>query len=101
MKEKCHNCGQTGHISMVCRSSTTKSQKPKGRPAKGLHFVNKEESSPLEELTPEESNNLFMIYSFSSRSDPIKLAVEVNGHKFDMELDTGASVSIISEDTLN
>ena len=81
-KEKCHNCSKTGHISKVCQSPTTKFQKSKGRPAKGLHSVNKEESSPLEELTPEESNNLFMIYSFSSRSDPIKLAVKVNGHKF-------------------
>ena len=42
-----------------------------------------------------------MIYSFSSRSDPIKLAVEVNGHKLDKELETGASVSVISEDTFN
>ena len=77
------------------------SQKSKGRPAKGLDSVNKEESSPLKEFTPEESNDLFMIYSFSSRSDPIKLAVEVNSHKLDMELDTGASVSVISEDTFN
>ena len=85
----------------MCRSPTSKSQKSKGRPAKGLHSVNNEESSPLEELTPEKSNNLFMIYSFSSRSDLIKLAVEVNGHKLDMELDTGASVSVISEDMFN
>ena len=42
-----------------------------------------------------------MIYSFYSRSDPIKLAVEVNGHKLDKELETGASVSVISEDTFN
>ena len=27
--------------------------------------------------------------------------MEVNGHKLDMELDTGASVSVISEDTFN
>ena len=101
IKEKCHNCGKTGHISNVCQSPTTMSQKSKGRPAKGLDSVNMEESSPLEKLTPEESNNLFMIYSFSSRSDPIKLAVEVNGHKLDMELDTGASVTVISEDTFN
>ena len=101
IKEKCHNCGKTGHISKVCQSPTTKSQKFKGRPARGLHSVNKEESSPPEELTPEKSNNLLMIYSFSSKSDPIKLAVEVNGHKLDMELDTGASVSVISKDTFN
>ena len=100
-QRKMPNCGNTFHISKVCRSLTTKSQKSKGRPAKGLESVNKEESSPLEELTPEESNNLFMIYSFSSRSDPIKLAMEVNGHKLDIELDTGASVSVISEDTFN
>ena len=42
-----------------------------------------------------------MIYFISSRSDPIKLAVEANGHKLDMELDTSASVSVISEDTFN
>ena len=101
IKEKCHNCGKTGHISKVSWSPTSKSQKSKGRTAKGLHSVNNEESSPLEELTPEESNNLFIIYSFSSRSVSIKLAVEVNGHKLGMEFDTGASVSVISEDTFN
>ena len=71
MKVKCHNCRKTGHISKVCQSPITKSQKPKKRPAKGLHSVNKEKSSSLEELTLKESNNLYMIYFFSSRSDPI------------------------------
>ena len=100
-QKKCYNCDKTGHISKVCWSPTINFQKPKGRPGKSLHSVNKEESSPLEELTPEESNYFFMIYFISSRSDPIKLAVDVNGHKLDMELDTSTSVSVISEDTFN
>ena len=41
-----------------------------------------------------------MLFSVSNRrTSPIVLKVAVNGHNLPMELDTGASVSLISEDT--
>ena len=48
-----------------------------------------------------DSPSSYTMFSVISRSKPIMLSVTVNGRPLDMELDTGASVSIISEDTFN
>ena len=64
---QCHSCGKAGHIAPVCRSKATVSKKDRaGQQAFG-----------------------------SRSSDPITVAMTVNGKKLTMEVDTGAVLSVI------
>ena len=79
----CYKCGKEGHISEACKGKTTR--------------VNAVEESPeCEDLTDPFSISL---YKVSSGQHGIEVPIELNGHSVLMELDTGAGVSIISEDT--
>ena len=88
----CHNCGKTGHISTVCRSSKTgktgprQKRKPRERPT---HWV---EPQPTEA----EQAQLFTI---GPSANLIKVQVKLSGVDLQMEVDTGAALSLISQAT--
>lgn len=83
---KCHNYGKTGHLKAVCRSK----QKP--RHVRTLEHV------PNEEYP--ESHSLFQLTgSGTNARSPLEVSVLADGHKLLMEVDTGASCSLISEKT--
>ena len=105
---KCRACAKTGHIARVYRSKhamrmdTTKFRdtcpgQPKSESSSGTHTV--EEGISREDGASSDSS--YPMLAVVSRSQPIILSFMVNNRKLDMELDTGASVSIISEDTYN
>jgi len=100
--QNCRKCGKKGHISKVCRSSSKakdkeskekvtkekdKTQKPK------LHNHQVELSSQTDDST-----NLEALF-YNSTTPGITVTPTVNGMQLPMELDTGASVSLISEKT--
>ena len=89
---QCHACGKTGHIASVCRSkasSVSKKQKSK------THLVQNAEQS-----SEESSDEGFKIHNLVKRSpDPIVVQLQLNGKFLDMEVDTGAALSVISEAT--
>ena len=93
----CHTCGKQGHLAKVCRSG-----KPTQTPNKFKHNTyNIEGNVDCEESAPVASN--YTMYKTSSQTKVLLLIVKVtiNEKTVSMEVDTGASVSIISEDTYN
>ncbi len=92
----CHACGKRGHISRACRSEKPPTQKKGDRPGKektaAAYNVVEEDGED-----PEEVYTMFQLTQ--SRSDPLYLTVTVNQKQIQMEIDTGAAVSIISEET--
>ena len=99
IKENCHSCGKTGHISKVCRSKPSvipylTQARSKGRSPKAANVVEETSTSSLDDL-----HQGFRVYSIPSRVVPLRVTVTAYGHKLDMELDTGSALSIISEDT--
>ena len=91
-----------GHIAKVCRSSKAKDNKAKSQPKtqrtapKSTHVI---AEGPVHSPILEDSEDVFMIPSLTSRVAQIPVTVIANGQPLEMELDTGAAVSPISEDT--
>jgi hypothetical protein len=90
---KCHACGEVGHLEAVCRS--------KGKQTKHYRKVNVVESN----TPPTEIEGEYPIFGiFSSQDDkspknPYRVHVQLDDQPVMMEIDTGASVSIISSAT--
>ena len=97
--KRCRSCGKQGHIARVCKS------KPAGR---RVDRVEKEESPPASDPASESEDEtsslpLLNIQVVSSRplayKKGIMVNLHVNGKPLEMELDTGASVSLVSQKT--
>ena len=93
----CHNCGKKGHIKPACRS-----RRQPQRGAKQFHrrkgntqWVDTHESGEDTTDTDMEVNSVG-----KRSSPPILVEVQVNGQELTMEVDTGAAVSIVSEQRL-
>lgn len=95
----CHRCKKSGHLARVCRSKSKSSQLTPGtnsrRPAsRPVRQVGEESEDDSEELIQH-------VYTVepgrSSRMPPIKVHVQLEDCNVPMEVDTGASVSLISE----
>lgn len=104
IKEKCRSCGKIGHIAKVCQSkpsttpAATGSQRGKIQSNK-THTVTADPSTPTTSSSPEESYAMFNVNSESAMK-PITVQVLLNDlYPLQMEVDTGAAVSVISEDT--
>ena len=84
----CHSCGKVGHISEACKGKPQKVQQLEGS-------ENPQTSPPDDSVDPFSLS----LYNLSSGQQGIEIPVELNGTSLLMELDTGAGVSVISEET--
>jgi len=95
----CHNCGKKGHIQKACRTLKTTPPNPvspqtkSNRTSKPQHSLNTGTSSPA----TESAYTLFNIHN--QDHPPIHVNLHINNREVTMELDTGAAVSVISEQT--
>ncbi|XP_077863505.1 uncharacterized protein LOC144347283, partial [Saccoglossus kowalevskii] len=100
-KEKlCRKCNKRGHIAIVCRAtqSRTSVNKRKSR-IKCVWQDNSPSSDSDTEGNDIPEYYIGCVHNTTNSTANIVLHPEVNGVKLEMELDTGASVSIISEET--
>ena len=93
----CHKCGKTGHLAKVCRS------KPKLTPdarrqKKGRHAHKLQEDLSDGDKSADEYG-LYHVNKKRGRIRPLLVTVKAHSANLEMELDTGASASIISEET--
>lgn len=84
---KCHGCGKTGHIKTACRATTA--AQPNRR---------RQETERNTKYVEAEDDELPM-FTLASEAckQPFKTHFKVDGQDIEMEIDTGAAVSIISE----
>ncbi len=91
----CHNCGKKGHLSKVCRS---KAPGHSGRKKKGRVHKQMWVQRPSADSSDSDSDLPILRIGGESRTGhPITVDLEVNGRVLTMEVDTGAAVSIMSE----
>ena len=104
----CNCCGKKGHISPVCRSRPQQqsSAQPKstGRPhqfnTKRHHRTHHVQEAPPTTDSDESSGEEYHLHKLGEHSsEPINVEVSINDQPLIMELDTGAALSIISEET--
>ena len=103
----CRKCGKKGHLARVCRSVATSKKPQMGKssplqsrtlPAKP-HFPTHTLDLEPHPLPPPSPDSDYSLFTFPSKSKPIVITMQVNNATLPMELDTGASLSLISEAT--
>ena len=94
MQAECHFCGKLGHIARACRSRLGAPQRQQGRnqPKQPAYLVSDSISEP--------PDSVYDIHHLSGNSpDPLYVTVNIDGADLPMQVDTGASRSIISAQT--
>ena len=95
----CHHCQKKGHLAKVCRQrlaqQSTDKKHVRKQQGRGANWVQTDPN-----VSEEDSDTDLPLYQVSSKaSHPITVDLEVNKTKLTMEIDTGAAVSVISEQT--
>ena len=89
--KECYVCRKKGHIGKVCRSKSFKNKRE-------TNLVEKEEKTSSDEDSADEIFNIYKLAT-EEKQEPYKLNVRINSNDVIMEIDTGASISIINYDT--
>ena len=95
----CHYCGKKGHIAKVCRNKQREEetqQKPNETPQE-THLM--EEDAERTTTADSATYSLFTLTEQTEATPPLLVDMTVNKVPLQMEVDTGASVSLISRDT--
>ena len=93
----CQKCSKKGHIARVCRS---------GQRQRNPNVSSENQQHSIKQIAPTETDqkqqdpiyNLFNLSKQQSPS-PMLLTVTAHGQRLSMEVDTGTSLSLISEKT--
>ena len=95
---QCYSCGKKGHIAPVCRTKHQKwTNTARGRIKKpfAANIVNEDSIN----ATDSDSDKHYLLKLRESSSHPMEVTVTVEDKPLVMEVDTGTTVSIISEAT--
>lgn len=95
----CHNCGKLGHLAKVCRSRKSQAE-PKLQRGSPTYKEKRrpKEAHRLEEAGCEETT-YSLFHTPGTQTHPIVVSLKLDQVETCMEVDTGASASIISEVT--
>lgn len=91
----CNQCQKKGHIRVACRSG---GQMKKPQRYNRVHALSHDDDLGIYSVYSHENENEVGNYNISHGNDSIYIKPCVNGKVIPMELDTGSSVSVISEE---
>ena len=107
-KVECRACGKIGHIAKVCKSRQSSRQPiggtPKSSKKPSVHALTSKPtltSTPVSSVPPKGLDSNYTLFTLTGKAKPLVIAVNVNGSDIPMELDTGALLSVISEQTFH
>ena len=90
----CRNCNSKGHIAKVCKKKAPASRPEQNWRKRPVRYLE------LDDLAPNNHDDEYKLFQISEeKPEPsIMIPAKVNGKECSMELDTGATVSIMSEE---
>ena len=86
--KECYVCRKKGHIGKACRSKSFKNKRE-------TNLVENEEKTSSDEDSADEIFNIYKLAT-EEKQEPYKVNVRINSNDVVMEIDTGASISIIN-----
>lgn len=92
--KSCNTCGITGHISPACRKKNSDAGK-----ANKKKYSHKKKIHQIEETESPNEYSVLNIHQTNAKHPPIKLKLILNKKEVEMEVDTGASCSMITNNT--
>ena len=108
--QKCRSCGKIGHIAKVCNSQETPrdqqqsaqrrySSRPQQQPQRSNSQQTRYVEGDISEHAMTDSNEwgIFTVHQLETTQPSINIDLKVNNTEVVMELDTGASLTIMSE----
>ena len=96
-ESECHYCKKKGHLAKVCRSRRRDDNKHPRRSRNNLH---KQPTGGTNHIEPQDADQEEEVLTLlCTRAIPMMVTVQLNEAELQMEVDTGASVSLISEAT--
>ncbi|XP_072171469.1 uncharacterized protein [Diadema setosum] len=94
----CHNCGKRGHFAKVCRSKTNSGQRTEVQ-TQFLAEISAEQSTPPRDNMEELEYFMHKAQASPKKEAPMLLELGISHNNTVMEIDTGATLSIVSEAT--
>ena len=99
----CHRCNKKGHIQKVCRSMGDKKTNPR-QTSHNNHSIDMSCSDPATNVGnldhSGECYSMFCVTASTKKNIPsIEVVIQVESKDITMQVDTGASITLISEDT--
>ena len=102
----CNKCKKKGHLAKMCRKPDQAElpipppQKGRKPPQAGAQHKSRNSRQYRQTNTIRAEDTIAPLFNVNGKSaNPITVALDVNGKKLSMEVDTGAAVSVISEET--
>ena len=95
----CNNCKKRGHLARVCKSSRAKQWRPaEQKQSETNKFVGTETGTANEQVDRDDAYEVLKTLR-NSEQEPIIMDLHLNDVHVQMELDTGASVSVLNQAT--
>ena len=93
---KCHHCSKVGHIKRVCRQWRSDETQGTNGQAKVKQVVSEPLTQEVAE-NPEQDYHLFNVQrAYPALQKPLEVEMVLEGKLHTVEIDTGASVSLVS-----